>query len=200
MTWLRHSRPSFLPKIKRAPLEGSSRRKRQKVRMRMRMLLPPWSDLRLLVLPLERQQPRFLSTSGSRSHPGPGKEEKEEEKEEVVISTPSRTLYQDLGLEGSNASSEEIKTAYYQLSKKYHPDLNPGDEEAAVNRHSYIAITRIYIWQLNDFLIYCMVRLSSNGSRKRTKFWGTPNLDEATIEERLKRLHPWETGASSSTG
>ena len=38
--------------------------------------------------------------------------------------------YQILGV-SPKASDGEIKQAYRRLAKKYHPDLNPGDEEAA---------------------------------------------------------------------
>ena len=38
--------------------------------------------------------------------------------------------YKVLGLD-HNASDEDVKRAYRALAKKYHPDLNPGDQEAA---------------------------------------------------------------------
>ena len=38
--------------------------------------------------------------------------------------------YKVLGLE-PGASDEDVKRAYRRLAKKYHPDLNPGDQEAA---------------------------------------------------------------------
>ncbi|MBO5648300.1 MAG: molecular chaperone DnaJ [Clostridia bacterium] len=42
-----------------------------------------------------------------------------------------RDYYEVLGLSKS-ASADEIKRAYRQLAKKYHPDMNEGDKEAEV--------------------------------------------------------------------
>ena len=40
-----------------------------------------------------------------------------------------RDYYEVLGLQ-KGAGEEEIKKAFRQLAKKYHPDLNPGDKQA----------------------------------------------------------------------
>lgn len=42
----------------------------------------------------------------------------------------SKDYYRTLNI-AKNASDKEIKSAYFQLAKKYHPDANPGDKDAA---------------------------------------------------------------------
>ena len=45
-----------------------------------------------------------------------------------------KSFYEVLGLEPT-ANSKEIKSAYLELSKKLHPDANPGNPEAATQFH-----------------------------------------------------------------
>ena len=40
-----------------------------------------------------------------------------------------RDYYEVLGID-KNADDAAIKKAYRQLAKKYHPDMNPGNQEA----------------------------------------------------------------------
>ena len=41
-----------------------------------------------------------------------------------------KDYYKILGLESSKVTEHEIKVAYREAAKKYHPDMNPGDKEA----------------------------------------------------------------------
>ncbi|XP_044013894.1 uncharacterized protein LOC122856264 [Aphidius gifuensis] len=45
------------------------------------------------------------------------------------LGAPRKNYYKILGVK-KNASSKDIKAAYYQLAKKYHPDINKNDPDA----------------------------------------------------------------------
>ncbi|TRY70389.1 hypothetical protein TCAL_04835 [Tigriopus californicus] len=63
--------------------------------------------------------------------------------------TPRRTHYHVLGLT-EQASSEEIKQAYYRLSKLYHPDRNQADPESMAKFHE--------VTQAHDILGHAALR------------------------------------------
>ncbi|KAG5682336.1 hypothetical protein PVAND_011695 [Polypedilum vanderplanki] len=54
--------------------------------------------------------------------------------------TKTKNLYEILGLT-PNATQADIKSAYYKLSKAYHPDLNPND---SVANEKFRAISEAY--------------------------------------------------------
>ncbi|KAI5969825.1 SCJ1 [Candida margitis] len=56
------------------------------------------------------------------------------------LTIAKKNFYQVLGVDKS-ASDKEIKSAYRQLTLKYHPDKNPGDEEA---HEKFIEIAEAY--------------------------------------------------------
>jgi curved DNA-binding protein CbpA len=59
---------------------------------------------------------------------------------EVVMSAMSLELYDDLGIE-PEASPEVVHKAYRALAKLYHPDRNPGDDDA---KAMYALVDRAY--------------------------------------------------------
>ena len=70
-----------------------------------------------------------------------------------------KDYYKILGLETNKVSNEEIKTAFREQAKKYHPDLNEGDSKA---EERFKDINEAY-----------KVLLNSSSKRKYDRMWNT---------------------------
>ncbi|KAF2108661.1 hypothetical protein BDV96DRAFT_503978 [Lophiotrema nucula] len=64
----------------------------------------------------------------------------------VMLALGAEDFYKLLGLK-KDASDREIKKAYRSLSKKYHPDKNPGDESA---HDKFVAVAEAYEVLIDD--------------------------------------------------
>jgi DnaJ-class molecular chaperone len=58
----------------------------------------------------------------------------------MVLANENTEYYKVLGIE-REATGREVRKAFRKLSVQYHPDKNPGDEEAA---DKYMQITEAY--------------------------------------------------------
>ncbi|MBT8493428.1 MAG: DnaJ domain-containing protein [Deltaproteobacteria bacterium] len=95
-----------------------------------------------------------------------------------------KDLYEILGVKKS-ASADEIRKAYRKLARKYHPDVNPGDDKAA-DRFKEVAAA-------HDVL-------SDKTKRKAYDEFGDESLRQGFDPEKARAYRQWQSGRQRSGG
>jgi curved DNA-binding protein CbpA len=92
--------------------------------------------------------------------------------------------YQVLGLT-AEATLEEIKAAYRKLVQQYHPDINPGDQQA---RERFIAITEAYRKLLDS--VQSKQALQQNKTEKQPSVQQKPPATKVTRKDTSPDIPP----------
>jgi curved DNA-binding protein CbpA len=92
--------------------------------------------------------------------------------------------YRILGLE-SGASFDAIKASYRRLARRYHPDVNPGNQQA---KEKFIELTEAYRFLLST--IGSTESVAQDGQRAPVESSPTPATPASTGKTRITRKQP----------
>jgi DnaJ-related protein SCJ1 len=105
----------------------------------------------------------------------------------IIISVAAEDYYDILHVK-RHASKQEIRKAYKKLSRKYHPDKNPGDKEA---EDKFIKITEAYEVLMDDEKRNIYNNYGKEGLKNRQEQRGNPfsffhNFNHGSAHEERK--------------
>ena len=92
--------------------------------------------------------------------------------------------YEELGVK-NDVTMDEIKRAYRQLAKKYHPDKNPGNEQAAKRFVRIAAAYEILADEekRKEYDASLNIGTKSQSSKDQAKYASSVNIDPMNMNE-----------------